>query len=233
MEVGPTTHYIMGGCAWMPRRRCPPCPACSPPASARPGINGANRLGGNSLSDLLVFGKRAGEYAARFREATAAGRIDDRQVEPAPRDARRAVRSRRVGREPVPGAARSPGDDAGPRRHRSRRDGDARGARGAPEAHCGRAPRVGASRPPRVQHRLAHRARPAQPADVSEAITRSAIERKESRGGALSARTIPTKIPRSAASTSSCGRPRRRDAGVARRFRRCRGELKQIIEENK
>ena len=51
--------------------------ACSPPASAPPGINGANRLGGNSLSDLLVFGKRAGEYAAQVRAGrTATATID-------------------------------------------------------------------------------------------------------------------------------------------------------------
>ncbi|HXH06291.1 MAG TPA: hypothetical protein VNI83_06840, partial [Vicinamibacterales bacterium] len=45
------------------------------------GINGANRLGGNSLSDLLVFGKRAGEAAAAFARAHGRARIDARQVE--------------------------------------------------------------------------------------------------------------------------------------------------------
>src|SRR5262245_20455212 len=52
------------------------------------GINGANRLGGNSLSDLLVFGKRAGEYAAAFAKSRGAGAVDGRQIEAA---ARRAV----------------------------------------------------------------------------------------------------------------------------------------------
>jgi succinate dehydrogenase / fumarate reductase flavoprotein subunit len=47
------------------------------------GINGANRLGGNSLSDLLVFGKRAGEFAARFATEQRHGRIDEAQVEEA------------------------------------------------------------------------------------------------------------------------------------------------------
>ena len=47
------------------------------------GINGANRLGGNSLSDLLVFGKRAGEYAAMFAKENGAVSIDERQVEAA------------------------------------------------------------------------------------------------------------------------------------------------------
>jgi len=44
------------------------------------GINGANRLGGNSLSDLVVFGKRAGEYAAKFAKENGHGTIDDRQL---------------------------------------------------------------------------------------------------------------------------------------------------------
>jgi succinate dehydrogenase / fumarate reductase flavoprotein subunit len=51
------------------------------------GINGANRLGGNSLSDLLVFGKRAGEYAAAFAKENSAGTIDNTQVESAARAA--------------------------------------------------------------------------------------------------------------------------------------------------
>jgi succinate dehydrogenase / fumarate reductase flavoprotein subunit len=66
MEVGPTTHYIMGGVrvdADSQMSRIPGLFACGECAV---GINGANRLGGNSLSDLLVFGKRAGEYAARY-----------------------------------------------------------------------------------------------------------------------------------------------------------------------
>jgi succinate dehydrogenase / fumarate reductase flavoprotein subunit len=73
MEVGPTTHYVMGGVrvdADTQMSRVPGLFACGECAA---GINGANRLGGNSLSDLLVFGKRAGEYAARYaREHPAA-----------------------------------------------------------------------------------------------------------------------------------------------------------------
>jgi succinate dehydrogenase / fumarate reductase flavoprotein subunit len=49
------------------------------------GVNGANRLGGNSLSDLLVFGKRAGEFAAKFAKESGATRIDAGQVEEAAR----------------------------------------------------------------------------------------------------------------------------------------------------
>src|SRR6476620_1205387 len=66
MEVGPTTHYVMGGVrvdADTQMSKIPGLFACGECAA---GINGANRLGGNSLSDLLVLGKRAGEYAAKF-----------------------------------------------------------------------------------------------------------------------------------------------------------------------
>ena len=63
-------------CAWTRRRRCRRVPGLFAAGECAAGINGANRLGGNSLSDLLVFGKRAGEHAARFARANADGRID-------------------------------------------------------------------------------------------------------------------------------------------------------------
>ncbi len=81
MEVGPTTHYIMGGIrvdAETQMSRVPGLFACGECAC---GINGANRLGGNSLSDLLVFGKRAGEFAAKYAKERSAGRINPQQVE--------------------------------------------------------------------------------------------------------------------------------------------------------
>src|SRR3982751_134273 len=66
MEVGPTTHYIMGGVRVDSDTQMASVQGLFAAGECAAGINGANRLGGNSLSDLLVFGKRAGEHAAAF-----------------------------------------------------------------------------------------------------------------------------------------------------------------------
>jgi succinate dehydrogenase / fumarate reductase flavoprotein subunit len=81
MEVGPTTHYIMGGIRVDADTQMSTVPGLFAAGECAAGINGANRLGGNSLSDLLVFGKRAGEYAAIYAKENGAGNIDDAQVE--------------------------------------------------------------------------------------------------------------------------------------------------------
>jgi succinate dehydrogenase / fumarate reductase flavoprotein subunit len=66
MEVGPTTHYMMGGVRVDADSQMSDVPGLFAAGECAAGLHGANRLGGNSLSDLLVFGKRAGEYAASF-----------------------------------------------------------------------------------------------------------------------------------------------------------------------
>src|ERR1044071_8372608 len=66
MEIGPTTHYVMGGVRVDGDTQMSSLPGLFAAGEAAAGLHGANRLGGNSLSDLLVFGKRAGEHAARF-----------------------------------------------------------------------------------------------------------------------------------------------------------------------
>jgi succinate dehydrogenase / fumarate reductase flavoprotein subunit len=81
MEVGPTTHYIMGGIHVDADTQASTVPGLFAAGECASGINGANRLGGNSLSDLLVFGKRAGEYAANFAKENSAGAVDNAQVE--------------------------------------------------------------------------------------------------------------------------------------------------------
>ena len=165
MEVGPTTHYVMGGVrvdADTQMSRVPGLFACGECAV---GINGANRLGGNSLSDLLVFGKRAGEFAAQYAKEHAARTVHADQVDEAA-----AVGA---------GAVRAPGGSEGPFQVQQdlqdmmqdlvgivrTRGGDAAAPwRGWRSCASGRAQCEG-GRQPRVQPRLAHRPRPAQPAD--------------------------------------------------------------------
>jgi len=76
MEVGPTTHYIMGGVRVDADTQMSSIPGLFAAGECAAGINGANRLGGNSLSDLLVFGKRAGEFAAKYAQSESLGGID-------------------------------------------------------------------------------------------------------------------------------------------------------------
>jgi succinate dehydrogenase / fumarate reductase flavoprotein subunit len=87
MEVGPTTHYIMGGVHVDPDTQMSRVAGLFAAGECAAGINGANRLGGNSLSDLLVFGKRAGEFAAKFAKESSLGKIDHDQVDIAAREA--------------------------------------------------------------------------------------------------------------------------------------------------
>jgi succinate dehydrogenase / fumarate reductase flavoprotein subunit len=81
MEVGPTTHYVMGGVRVDSDSQMSTVPGLFAAGECAAGINGANRLGGNSLSDLLVFGKRAGEYAAKYAKETSLGQLDQGQIE--------------------------------------------------------------------------------------------------------------------------------------------------------
>ncbi|MDQ6785247.1 MAG: fumarate reductase/succinate dehydrogenase flavoprotein subunit [Acidobacteriota bacterium] len=81
MEVGPTTHYIMGGIRVDADTQASTVPGLFAAGECAAGINGANRLGGNSLSDLLVFGKRAGEYAAKFAQENNFGQINNEQID--------------------------------------------------------------------------------------------------------------------------------------------------------
>ena len=87
MEVGPTTHYAMGGVRVDPETQMSTLPGLFAAGEVAAGLHGANRLGGNSLSDLLVFGKRAGDHAAEFAAAHAAPRVDPAQVESAQKEA--------------------------------------------------------------------------------------------------------------------------------------------------
>jgi succinate dehydrogenase / fumarate reductase flavoprotein subunit len=81
MEVGPTCHYMMGGVRVEAETGQSSVPGLYAAGEAAAGLHGANRLGGNSLSDLLVFGRRAGLAASEHAKSTAAPTLDATQVE--------------------------------------------------------------------------------------------------------------------------------------------------------
>ena len=82
MEVGPTTHYMMGGIRVDGDSQMSSVPGLFAAGEAAAGLHGANRLGGNSLSDLVVFGRRAGRFAAKFAKSNGNGAtIDEEQLQ--------------------------------------------------------------------------------------------------------------------------------------------------------
>src|SRR5579862_2610985 len=87
MEVGPTTHYIMGGIRVDGDSQMSTLPGLFAAGECAAGLHGANRLGGNSLSDLLVFGKRAGDYAAKFSREHGPVTLDRAAIDEASRAA--------------------------------------------------------------------------------------------------------------------------------------------------
>src|SRR6202051_88187 len=81
MEVGPTTHYMMGGVRVDGDTQMSTVPGLFAAGEVAAGLHGANRLGGNSLSDLVVFGRRAGRFAAEFANANGPVTIDEAELQ--------------------------------------------------------------------------------------------------------------------------------------------------------
>ncbi|HEV2522497.1 MAG TPA: fumarate reductase/succinate dehydrogenase flavoprotein subunit [Candidatus Acidoferrales bacterium] len=94
MEVGPTTHYMMGGVRVDAESQMSDVPGLFAAGECAAGLHGANRLGGNSLSDLLVFGKRAGDYAARFAKERSQGKVNPEELAVAERRALKPFENR-------------------------------------------------------------------------------------------------------------------------------------------
>ena len=118
MEVGPTIHYTMGGVRVEPETAATTVPGLYAAGEVAGGLHGANRLGGNSLGDILVFGRRAGVAAAEFAKAAGATRvIDDAQIAAEQADLLRPLggdaNGSTAGREPVQAARGSSARDAG------------------------------------------------------------------------------------------------------------------------
>jgi succinate dehydrogenase / fumarate reductase flavoprotein subunit len=231
MEVGPTTHYVMGGVRVDADTQMSSVPGLFAAGECAAGINGANRLGGNSLSDLLVFGKRAGEYAAAFAKSAGAPTIDEAQVEAAIAHALAPFERGSTAENPF----------------RIQQDlqnmmqdlvGIVRDEREMQQAMIGlqeldeRAARAGVTGH-REYNTGWHTAQDlGNLLVVSEAITRSAMERRESRGGHFR-QDYPQKDPACATFNVAV----RRGAGGAMEVSRVPipplpEELKQVIQEN-
>ena len=164
MEVGPTCHYIMGGVRVDADSAASRVPGLFAAGEVAGGMHGANRLGGNSLSDLLVFGRRAGLLRGPVREG--GGRAPRRRRGTGrrrhPLDARPAREHGQ--REPLRDSRRPPGVHAGAGRHHPDRGGAQEGARGDRGVQAAADPGARGRRA-RLQPGLASRPRPPGHAD--------------------------------------------------------------------
>ena len=180
MEVAPTAHYSMGGIVVDPETHATDVPGLYAAGECVGGLHGANRLGGNSLAETLVFGRRAGEAAAAFALESEVLHPSRRAIDDGARRAGRADAARAPSSPVRSSAAARP--DVGALRGRPRRGRPAaracassrRSARPPPTSTCGRAPKGWTD----LAHALDLRAGLA----VAEATLRGAIERRETRG---------------------------------------------------
>jgi succinate dehydrogenase / fumarate reductase flavoprotein subunit len=182
MEVGPTTHYMMGGVRVDADSQMSTVPGLFAAGECAAGLHGANRLGGNSLSDLLVFGQRAGQYAAAFASENAKAHIDPDEIATTSRLAVAPLERTGSGADD-PYAVQQAlqelmQDSVGIVRRQSEMEGALeaiarlRERAGRTAVSGGRAYNPGWHTALDLEHMLT----------VSEAITRAALERTESRG---------------------------------------------------
>jgi succinate dehydrogenase / fumarate reductase flavoprotein subunit len=231
MEVGPTTHYIMGGIRVDADSQMSTLPGLFAAGECAAGLHGANRLGGNSLSDLLVFGKRAGDYAAAFAREHGPGKVDEASVDGAAKEALRSFDGQgREGPYQVQYDLQNMMQDlVGIVRNES----DMRRALEGILALRKRAAEVGVSGN-REYNPGWHTAMDlANLLTCSEAVTRSALERKESRGGHFR-EDFPNKDAAYAGFNVICRRGADGEMQIVRQpLPEIRADLQQIIEENK
>jgi succinate dehydrogenase / fumarate reductase flavoprotein subunit len=202
MEVGPTTHYIMGGVRVDGDSQMSTVAGLFAAGECAAGLHGANRLGGNSLSDLIVFGKRAGEYAARYARSQSTPTLSAQDAEDAIQRALTPFEREGTGESPyavqhelqemmqdLVGIVRQEGEMV----EALRRIAALRSAPGG-LVTGNREYNPGWHTALDLDNLLT----------ISEAIARAAIERKESRGGHF-AKIFRTRIRPMAASTSCYG----------------------------
>ncbi len=233
MEVGPTTHYAMGGVRVDGDTQMSTVPGLFAAGEVAAGLHGANRLGGNSLSDLLVFGKRAGQYAAEFAGRQSSAKVDTGEAEAMTRAALESF-------------SRDPGTAENPYQVQHdlqtmmqenvgivRREDEMRRALDALAVLRGRAKKVAVTGNREYNPGWHTALDLPNLLTVSEAITRSALERKESRGGHFR-EDFPDKDPAYAKFNILVRRGPSGEVQVSREpLTEIRADLKQIIEENK
>jgi len=231
MEVGPTTHYAMGGIRVDGDTQMTTIPGLFAAGECAAGLHGANRLGGNSLSDLLVFGKRAGEHAASFANEHPATAPAQEVVDAIARSALEPFSKSGDGAE---GPYQVQHDLQGMMQDLVgivRRESEMRNALDGLGALRVRAARVSVSGNREFNPGWHTALDLANLLTISEAITRSAIERKESRGGHFRD-DYPEKDPAFAHFNIVVNRGPKGEMQVTRvPLPEMRADLKQIIEE--
>jgi len=235
MEVGPTTHYVMGGIRVDGDTQMSTIPGLFAAGESAAGLHGANRLGGNSLSDLLVFGKLAGEHAARYAGKTPAASVSQSVVE---ESARHAL-------QPFDRAAAAESSESPYHVQYAlqemmqalvgivRREEEMQQALEGLAALRDRAERVCVVGNREYNPGWHTALDLSNLITVAEAVTRSAIERKESRGGHFH-EDFPEKDPKFGAFNIAVERGEDGNMRVTHLpIPEMRSDLKQIIEENK
>ncbi|CAG0982102.1 succinate dehydrogenase / fumarate reductase, flavoprotein subunit [Phycisphaerales bacterium] len=231
MEVGPTTHYVMGGVRVDGVTQMSTVPGLFAAGEVAAGLHGANRLGGNSLSDLVVFGKRAGEHAAAWAKSHGQGKVDAGQVESAAKWA--LAPFDRAGGENPYGVQHSLQDMMQDKVGIVRNDGDMAAAMDGLAVLRKRASAVGIDGNREYNPGWHTCLDLPNLLTVSEAVTRSALDRRESRGG-----HFREDFPDKSKEFSNHNTVVRKGPDGAMRLCReripeMRDDLKKVIEENK
>jgi len=236
MEVGPTTHYVMGGVRVDGDTQMSSVPGLFAAGEVAAGLHGANRLGGNSLSDLVVFGKRAGEYAAKFAKEKGAGKVTQDQLDAASRALFEPFDRGSGGAGGVEGPYKVQYDLQDMMQEKVgivRNEADMQAALAGIETLKARATKVGVVGN-REYNPGWHTAMDLPNLLIcAEAVTRCAIERKESRGGHFR-EDFEAKDPKFATFNNIVKKgPDGRMRLERRPIPEMRADLKQIVEENK